>query len=74
MGNNHHGFIFYSVEIADENDGDAFLMPLREKGMYPSIYHFIKDHFHSHVHHDSNEDALLKCLFSRDPLTLKMLM
>lgn len=69
--NNNHGFIVYSVEVPDEDDGDSFLTTLREKGMSPSIYHFIKDHFHSHVHHDSNEDALLKCLSSRDPLTLK---
>ena len=69
-GHNNHWFIIYSVQLPDEDTDDDFLNLLRSRDMTASVYHYIKDHFHKHVHHDSKEDALLICLSSEAPLTL----
>ena len=66
---NNKGFIVYSADLPEEDEGDMFVRLLKTE-MTPSLYHFIKDHFHDHVHHESEEDAILTCLHSDQPLSL----
>ncbi len=66
---NNKGFIIYSAELHNDDEGDMFVKLLKT-GMMPSLYHFIKDHYHDHVHHESEEDAILTCLHSDQPLSL----
>ena len=48
---NNKGFIIYSADLPDDDEGDIFIRLLKTE-MMPSLYHFIKDHFHDHVHHE----------------------
>lgn len=66
---NNMGFIIYSADLPDDDEGDMFIRLLKTE-MTPSLYHFIKAHFHDHVHHESEEDAILTCLHSDQPLSL----
>lgn len=70
VGHNNHWFIVYSVNLPDGETDDGFLVNLKRDGMSHSVYHYIKAFFHRHVHHDSCEDALLKCMTSSIPLSL----
>jgi hypothetical protein len=70
IGHNNHWFLVYSAELSDEETDDSFLANLKQNGMSNSVYHFIKDFFHQHVHHDACEDALLNCMTSNNPLSL----
>jgi len=69
----NHGFIIYSVELDDKDQKDTFLHPLRRGELIPSLYNYIKEHFHEHEHHCSSEDALLLCMWLEEPLSLKSL-
>ena len=70
-GHHNHWFIVYSVEISDEDSSDTFLCYIKQNGLSPSLYNFIKTHFHKHQYHDEHEDALLLCMRSDVPVSLK---
>ena len=71
IGHNRHGFIIYSVELPDEVSDDSFLSTIKERGLIPSVYNYMKEHFHKHVHHNSGEDALLLCMQLDAPPSLE---
>lgn len=51
------GFIVYELDTDFSRD----LMTRELDGtMHPMIYHFIKEHFHSHTHHDAECDSMLQ--------------
>lgn len=66
-----HGFIIYSADFQDDCSGDRFLSTIKANGLIPSVYNFIKEHFHEHEHHSSGEDALLLCLRLDELVSLK---
>lgn len=70
-GHHNHWFIVYSVEISDKSTSDSFLHNIMQSGLSPSVYNFIKAHFHKHQYHDEHEDALLLCMRSDVPVSLK---
>lgn len=39
--------------------------------MHPMLYHFIKEHFHTHTHHDAECDSLLRPYVTRNDMDLK---
>lgn len=63
------GFLIYSIELDDSLDG-SLEERLRSK-MPTFIYHYVKDFFHKHVHHDPSHDSLLHAYFSKEPLSFK---
>lgn len=65
---NKRGFVIYSFDDTS-CVRDSFVDALVGK-MNPSIYHYIKGAFHTHVNHLPNEDALLQAYAKCEKLTL----
>lgn len=57
-----NGFVEYSYEIAE--DSDDYLSVSLRSGFHQAYYHYLKGFFHKHNQHDSEEDSLLKPVFS----------
>lgn len=66
---NKRGFVIYSFDDTS-CVRDSFVDALVGK-MNPSIYHYIKGAFHTHVNHLPNEDALLQAYVRGENLTLE---
>lgn len=54
---NRTGLIVYKLDYSGESDP---MIESLDKKMHPSMYHFIKEHFHKHSFHDGECDSLLR--------------
>ena len=62
------GFLVYKLDLND-NDNDFFCEELRHT-MPKAIYHYVKDFFHEHQFHNSDDDSLLDSYFSTSEINL----
>lgn len=64
-----NGFIEYSYEVAE--DADDYLSVSLRLDFHQAYYHYLKGFFHKHNQHDSEEDSLLKPVFSETELSFE---
>ena len=57
-----NGFIEYAYDVAD--DATDYLTASLRTDFHQAYYHYLKGFFHKHNQHDSEEDSLLKPVFS----------
>ena len=63
------GFIVYKLNLED-NENDFLCEGLRHS-MPKAIYHYVKNFFHEHQFHSSDDDSLLEAYFSPTPIDLE---
>lgn len=59
------GFLAYEAELPDVDDAMCRTMRIR---LHPSVYHFIKRHFHRHHFHDDENDSIISAWSSDAPI------
>lgn len=62
------GFIFYSLEMEDDETEKDIVYSRLSENLPKSIYHYFKEFFHTHSLHATGEDSLLPVFHSIRPI------